>query len=278
MKYIYMRFPEFRLKALTLSYDDGIKHDKRLIEILDKYGIKATFNINSGNLGTTPEYLTKEEAIELYTNSGHEVAVHGKRHLHLTEEANAVVLDEIINDRIAIEEMFGTITTGMAYAGGFYDDRVVELLKDCGIDYARTVVSTERFDIPDDWLRLPATCHHNNPRLMELAREFAESEPDKRFWHRPPKLFYLWGHSYEFNSDNNWEVIERFCEYMGNRGDIWYATNIEIFKYVKAFKSLVFFADGSGVCNPSGQDLYICYRGVDYVIPSGQTIRFLKNN
>lgn len=274
MKYIYMRFPEFRLKALTLSYDDGVKHDKRLIEILDKYGIKATFNINSGNLSATPEYLTKEEAIELYADSGHEVAVHGKKHLHLTEEANAVVLDEIINDRIAIEEMFGTVISGMAYAGGFYDDRVVKLLKACGIDYARTIVSTERFDIPDDWLKLPATCHHNNPKLMELAREFVETEPDKRYWHRMPKLFYLWGHSYEFNSDNNWDVIEKFSEYIGNREDIWYATNIEIFRYIKAFKSLVFFADGSGAYNPSCQDLYICYRDVDYIIPSGQTIKF----
>ena len=43
----YMLFPGGKQKALTLSYDDGVQQDIRFIEILDKYGIKCTFNINS---------------------------------------------------------------------------------------------------------------------------------------------------------------------------------------------------------------------------------------
>ena len=35
----FLRFPGFRLKALTLSYDDGTIHDRRLVEIMKKYGI-----------------------------------------------------------------------------------------------------------------------------------------------------------------------------------------------------------------------------------------------
>lgn len=41
-------FPDGKKKALTLSYDDGVEQDRRLVEILNRYGIKATFNINSG--------------------------------------------------------------------------------------------------------------------------------------------------------------------------------------------------------------------------------------
>ena len=33
-------------KAITFSFDDGVTQDKRLVEMLDKYGLKATFNIN----------------------------------------------------------------------------------------------------------------------------------------------------------------------------------------------------------------------------------------
>lgn len=40
-------------------------------------------------------------------------------------------------------------------------------------------------------------------------------------------LMYVWGHSYEFDNDNNWELMERFCAMAGGRGDIWYATNLE---------------------------------------------------
>ena len=38
-------------KALTFSFDDGVTQDIRLIEILDKYGLKCTFNLNSEFLG-----------------------------------------------------------------------------------------------------------------------------------------------------------------------------------------------------------------------------------
>ena len=42
-----MRFPGGKAKALTLSYDDGVRQDKKLIEIFNKNGIKGTFNVNS---------------------------------------------------------------------------------------------------------------------------------------------------------------------------------------------------------------------------------------
>jgi hypothetical protein len=251
--HIFMRFPEGRSKALTLSYDDGVIEDIRLMEILDKHGLKCTFNINSGRFapeGTNTRRMTKSQATELYTNSGHEVAVHGTMHPWLETLPTAAVVLDVINDRKLLEEQFGTIVRGMAYPYGTYNDSVVEALRACGIVYSRTVKATEKFDIPTDWLRMPATCHHNNPRLMELAKKFAESAP------RRPQLFYLWGHSYEFDDNNNWNVIEEFAEYMGNRDDIWYATNIEIYDYIDAYNKLVFSTDAHTVYNPTAKTIY----------------------
>ncbi|MBE6548816.1 MAG: polysaccharide deacetylase [Ruminococcaceae bacterium] len=278
--HFFMRFSEGRKKALTLSYDDGVEQDIRLMEILDKYGLKCTFNINSGRFapegtvfseGTIHRRMTRSQATELYTNSGHEVAVHGTVHPWLeTLPTPSVVLD-IINDRKELEEQFGTIIRGMAYPYGTYSDSVVEALRACGIAYSRTTIQTERFDIPTDWLRLPTTCRHKNPRLMELAKKFAESDP------RRAQLFYLWGHSYEFEEDDNWNVIEEFAEYMGGRDDIWYATNIEIYDYIDAYNKLMFSADGHTIYNPT---LYtICFASggsssefIEYSIAPGQTI------
>lgn len=48
MANLFMRFPQGRAKALTLSYDDGVEQDIRLIEIMGKHGLKGTFNLNSG--------------------------------------------------------------------------------------------------------------------------------------------------------------------------------------------------------------------------------------
>ena len=278
MSKTYLRFPNFKLKALTLSYDDGTRQDKRLIEIMKKNGIKGTFNINSGLF--SPEYtgvekgrMSVDEALDLYPSSGMEVAVHGYYHLSLACIDKSVAINEVITDRKELEKIFGKIIKGMAYANGSYNDEVVSILENCGINYSRTVISTENFDMPNDWLRLPATCHHNNPRLMELAKTFVELDYKSYYWQNKPKLFYLWGHSYEFDNNDNWNVIENFCEYMGNRDDIWYATNGEIYDYVKAVDSLEFSADASMVKNPSSIDVYIDYLNKQHVIRAGETIK-----
>lgn len=272
MKYTIMRFPGFKRKALTLSYDDGVVFDRKLIEIMDRHGLKGTFNLNSGRFfRDNPRELNKEEALALYKNSGHEVAVHGRDHLSLTEVPTSRAIADVLTDRLALEEMFGEMITGMAYAYGNYDDSVVAILEKCGISYSRTVVSTEKFDIPTDWLRLPATCHHKNPRLMELAHKFVENQGRPGSWHNHPMLFYVWGHSYEFNDNDNWYIIEEFAEYIGNREDIWYATNMEIYRYVKAFEALQYSADGSKVYNPTLVDIYLDYLGNEILLKPGET-------
>ena len=156
----------------------------------------------------------------------------------------------------------------MAYPYGTYNDQVVDILKSCGIVYARTVISTEKFSVPTDWLRMPATCHHNNPRLMELAKTFADTT-----YSNSPKLFYLWGHSYEFDQNDNWNVIEDFASYMGGREDIWYATNIEVYEYVEAFRSIVSSTDRSMIKNISAFTLYFDFNGQIYSIAPGETVK-----
>ena len=268
MGYSYMRFPGGRSKAVTLSYDDGTGTDRKLIEIMSKNGLKGTFNVNSGYFGSQPGggKLTASEALELYTSTGNEMAVHGYKHLNLTELDSAVATNDVLKDRIELEKLSGAPVRGMAYAYGSYNDSVVEILRICGIVYSRTVVSTERFDIPNDWLRLPATCHHNNPRLMELAKQFIEAPNGQ------PRLFYLWGHSSEFNTNDNWHVIEEFASYVGNRDDVWYATNMEIYNYVKAYDALQFAADGSFVYNPGVQDVCINYMGKECTVCPGKVV------
>jgi peptidoglycan/xylan/chitin deacetylase (PgdA/CDA1 family) len=273
----FLRYPNFRVKAVTLSYDDGVRQDKRLISIMKKNGLRGTFNINAGIFGT--EYtgeekgrMTVDEAVELYNSSGMEVAIHGYLHLSLAKVDSAIAINDVIKDRVALEKLFGRVIKGMAYANGSYDDSVVELLKNCGVNYSRTVVSTEKFELPTDWLRLPATCHHANPKLMELAEQFVNLPKGRHYWYDTPKLFYLWGHSYEFDGANNWEVIEKFAEYIGNREEIWYATNGEIYEDVTAFDRLDFSTDGSFIYNPSAIDLYLSYKDKQIIVPAGQTV------
>ena len=274
MSRIFMRFPGFKRKAVTLSYDDGVIFDEQLINIMRKNGLKGTFNISTGLLNEgNPRRLTKENVVKLYTESGNEVAVHGKYHVSLADVPLAMAVDDVLKDRQTLEEWLDKIVIGMAYANGSFDDNVVEIVKKCGIEYARTTVSTEKFDIPENWLMIPTTCHHKNPRLMELAKKFIESPESKYYWSKKPQLFYLWGHSYEFNDEDNWEIIEEFAAYMGNRDNVWYATNGEIYNYVKAYDSLMWGADGKRVYNPSVYDIFINYYDNEYVIHPGDDVK-----
>jgi len=276
MANIFMRFPGGKAKALTLSYDDGVAQDIQLIDIMNKHGLKGTFNLNSGLYpdegvvypqGHVHRRLTAKQAKETYLNSGQEVAIHALTHPYLEQLPTNIVVNEIIKDRENLEAQFGTIVRGMAYPFGTFSDAVVEVLKACGIAYARTVISTNDFRIPKDWLRLTATCHHNSPELNNLAKKFVEDKVT-----RAPYLFYLWGHSYEFEIKNNWHVIEDFAEYVGNRDDIWYATNIEIYDYIDAYNRLIFSVNGKYVNNPSARTIWFEYKGKIIEIAAGDMI------
>ena len=273
MIYCFLRFPNFKYKALTLSYDDSVIYNKKLAEILDAYGIKATFNLNYGVFGNNERNMTKEEAYDLFKNSPHEVALHGYKHILMPEYSKENCIYEITKDREGLEGMFSRLIKGMAYAYGEYDDKVIDVLKNCGVNYARTLKSTHSFNLPENWLTLNPTCHHADKDLMNLANEFLSLEKETRIWSRSPKMFYLWGHSYEFNDNNNWDLIEDFCKLVSGKDDIWYATNGEIYDYVNAYNRLEYSMDSSLVYNPTLIDVYIEFCGKEYVIKSGETVK-----
>ena len=252
---IYMRFPNQCAKAVTLSYDDGTEQDARLMEILNRHGMKGTFNISAGLYspegkqfpeGTVCRRMTRQAAIALYKDSGHEVAIHGYSHPFLEQMPSSRIALEVLEDRVHHERDYGCIVRGMAYPFGSFDQTVIDALKSAGIVYSRTVSSTGKFTVPTDWYRLNPTCKHTDARLKELTGNFLAAKGDKT-----PMLFYLWGHSFEFDSDHNWDVIENFCAEIGGRADIWYATNLEIYDYVQAYQRLIWSADAGRVYNPS---------------------------
>lgn len=276
MASLFLRFPQGRAKALTLSYDDGVEQDVRLVEMMNRHGLKGTFNLNSGLYapegmvypkGQIHRRMTEKQVTETFLNSGHEIAVHTLTHPFLEQLPPAMAAKEILKDRENLEKQFGTIVRGMAYPYGTFNDSVVEIIKSCGIVYARTVEATHSFRIPTDWLRLPATCHHDSRELMPLARKFAEGKVN-----RDPWLFYLWGHSYEFEANSNWHVMEEFAQYMGNRDDVWYATNIEIYDYIDDYNRLQFSIEGTRAKNPSARRLWFEYEGKLYEVDPGETI------
>lgn len=261
---IYKCFPQGKFKALTMSYDDGRTYDRRLVEIFNRYGIRGTFHLNSSKLGDD-RHVTREEAAGLYR--GHEVAVHTLTHPTISRCPEEQVVREVLEDRKALEEMVGRPVRGMSYPNGSETPSIRELLPHLGIAYSRVVGDNDDFALPADPYAWKATCHHNH-HLMENGRRFVGLAKKQYLY-----LMYVWGHSYQFHDEDNWQLIEDFCRLAGGHDDIWYATNIEIIDCLHVLDELIFSAAGDLVANPSAAPAWLSVDGRIVKIGGGEQVR-----
>lgn len=257
------RFPSGVTKAVTLSFDDGRVHDRRLVEMLNTYGLKSTFHLNSGMLDKEG-YITSEEVKTLF--SGHEVSAHTTTHPLLDQSPREQIIHEVLDDCRRLEALLQYPIKGMSYPYGTFNERIIETLRSIGMEYSRTVHSHGSLHMPENWLSWHPTCHHK--QMLEHGEKLLSSKE----WHNSMCLLYVWGHSYEFEQDNNWELVERFGELIGGKEDIWYATNADIYAYKKAIDSLRFSGDCNIVHNPSALDVWISVKGEPVCIRSGAVV------
>ena len=223
-------------KAITFSFDDGVTQDIRLVEILNKYGLKATFNINSDLLGkdgclhyggdkmVSHNKVQAEQVKDIY--AGHEVAVHTLTHPNLTQLDEEEIFRQVDMDRKALSALCGYDVIGMAYpCGGVNnDDRVAEIIRRrTSIQYVRTITSTHNFDLQTNLHRFNPSVYYIEDCFEEIVDRFLALETDK------PQLLYIWGHSYEMDMGLiAWEMFERICAKLSGKADIFYGTNKEV--------------------------------------------------
>lgn len=280
MNYRLLRFPGGKSKAVTLSYDDGTDYDGKLLGILNRYGMKCTLNVNSKRFlkGSGLNIEGARSAL----NDGHEIAIHGAEHLAPCLVAPAAAVRDAIVCREELENALGIIIRGMAYPdsgisrfnnGSDYGE-VRAYLRSIGVAYARSLGhDNDRFYIPEDWYAWMPTAHHNNPDLFDYIDRFLSLDLDKGWPSgRDSRLFYIWGHAYEFERQNNWDRLEKICAALGGREDIWYATNIEIHDYIEAYRALHVSADGRRVYNPTATVIVFFENDKNYEINPGETV------
>ena len=225
-------------KAITFSFDDGCQQDIRLIEMMNKYNLKGTFNLNSGLAGLdlsfpmngkmiTRNIVKLNEIAERY--QGHEVAVHSLHHPDLTKLSDEEILKEINDDQKNLEKVVGYDVLGMAYPGGLWSNHLVDLLlSKTSISYARTATFgpciKPGFKMPIN----PYIWHQYywlDPEIDfdKLIDEFLNSKSNK------PQVLAIWGHSYEADAfDGMWEKWDLLFKKLSNHPDVFYGTNIEV--------------------------------------------------
>ncbi|MBO5313578.1 MAG: polysaccharide deacetylase family protein [Clostridia bacterium] len=224
-----------KMKAVTFSFDDGVSQDIRLIEILNKYGLKATFNLNSELLGLNGtldrngrtvrhDKVSPNQVKEIY--KGHEVAVHTLTHPFLPSCSEEEIIRQVEDDRQRLSALCGYEVVSMAYpcGGENNDDRVAEIIKrNTGVKLARTITSTYKFAKQDNLFRFNPTVYYVDERLDEIVDEFLSLDSYE------PALLYIWGHSYEMDAEYiSWEKFESVCQKLACHEDIFYGTNKDV--------------------------------------------------
>ncbi len=230
------------MKFFTLSFDDGTVQDRRFVKLLNNYGLKCTFNLNSGLFGTKHDIthegilvnhdeIDASEVKDLY--AGHEIAAHTVTHPNLLNCSEAEVIHQVKDDAAALEALCGYEIVGMAYPGGpFFNDETIRIItENTKIFYARAVGSHFTLKLPERLMAWYPSCQLH-PKEYEgierLTDELISYKGDE------DRLFYLWGHSFELDKFGNWDYFERFCDKIAGHDDIAYVPNRVVAEYIKS--------------------------------------------
>jgi peptidoglycan-N-acetylglucosamine deacetylase len=275
---IEMLFPQGKLKALILSYDDGRTADRQLVKMMNQYGLIGTFHLNSNKLGTDG-YLTKAEIKQLF--AGHEVSVHSANHPNLTTLSKIDIVYEIAEDRKELERLAGYPVRGMAYPFGNNNEFVIDVITGTGIEYARTVDDTYSFKIPERFLKWHPTIHQFAKAYFEPDQPDNDKRELEKFYKlvndfivtKELALLDVWGHSWEMSDNQSkWDETEKFFKLLANNPAIHYTTQIDLVDYINAFHHLKFSIQKNIVSNQSAWTVFFKKGSKSYSVSPGKTI------
>ena len=226
-------YPGGKKKAFNITYDDGVLQDERFVALLNRYGIKGTFNLNSQLMreefswthpnGMQVKRLSMERARHLY--DGHEIASHTLTHPYLHELPDQELYRQLKNDKDNLEAFFERDVTGFAVPFDYYDDRIEVCAKACGFRYARKSEFTGNFTPCADFFHWKTGIYHIDPNLTNFVADFLNTQEELA-------LCQIVGHSYDLDAENLWGTMELICAAVSKRDDIWFCTNAELVDFL----------------------------------------------
>ena len=265
-------YPGGKTKAFNISYDDGVIQDIRIVELLNRYGLKGTFNLNYGLMksgftwqhecGMTVRRLHERDACAIY--QGHEIASHSYSHPYFDNMEEGEILKELGADKFFLERLTGREVAGYATPFYYYSDLMADSVRQCGFAYARISEESNEYSIPQDFYHWRGSKFHWDADLENFVQGFLQTEQELA-------LCQLVGHSYDLDVLNLWDKMEHICSSVGNAPDVWPATHIELVRYLTAMNQIQ-VTDGQ-ICNGSNTVLWLEIDGAVVSLQPGETMR-----
>jgi hypothetical protein len=220
-------FPNGATMAAVLSWDDGIPQDKPAAELMHRHGWRASFFFNR----KSPMVERWKELEDL----GMEVASHSWSHPFYPLQSPERCRDESVLMRLFLESKVGHPVISFAYPfnyGPAYDSRgdyVLRSQQEAGYLSGRSTMNGPlALDALGEPLAMKTDAHFLAGRkVIEAAWNRAASTPRG--------VFYVWGHTYEIVSKQDWAAFEAFLKSYGRRPNVWYASqgDLMVWKHLR---------------------------------------------
>lgn len=248
-------YPGGKAKAFNISYDDGVLQDVRFIGLMNKYGLKGTFNLNSGLMetefawthpnGMTVKRLPTTVVAELYKN--HEVASHTLTHPYLSSLTEEQILEEMAKDKENLERLTGKPVLGFGGPFHHWGPEVVACVQRCSFEYGRNAEERYCYAPPEDDYCWSAGTYHVMPGFRDFVEGFFHTDEELA-------LCQIVGHTYDLDVENMWDYMESVLKRVAEDPRIASMTNLELVRYLKAMRSAVI--TGDEIKNPSHLPLW----------------------
>lgn len=260
-------YPGGKRKAFNITYDDGVLQDVRFVSLLNRYGLKGTFNLNSQLMaeefawthpcGMEVRRLSPKAVLGLY--DGHEIASHTLTHPYMHELREWELMRQLGADRVNLERHFGREVKGFAVPFDYYSDLIAACARNCGFEYARMSEFSLSYTPCRDWYHWKTGVYHIMPELVPFAEGFLKTDEELA-------VCQIVGHSYDLDAENLWETMESICASIAAQRDVWSCTNLELVRYLKAMEQW------DGRENHSGQALWFELGGEVRVLHPGERL------
>lgn len=228
-------YPNGKPKAFNVTYDDGVLQDIRFAELLNKYNLKGTFNLNSGLMenefewthesGCIVKRLSKDKALSLYER--HEIACHTLTHPYMDSLSKSEILHELQADKANLEKLFDREIKGFAVPFDYYSELIEKCAKISGFSYVRISEESHSFTPQADYFKWKGTVFHSDSELKKLSKQFLATDEELAF-------FQIAGHSYDLDIENLWDKVESILFEISSQKNILPMTTIEIIEYLQA--------------------------------------------
>lgn len=264
-------YPGGKTKAFNVTYDDGVLQDVRFVKLLNRYGLKGTFNLNSQLMEQEFEWVHENGMLVkrlsclavrgLY--DGHEIASHTLTHPYMHDKSEAEILWELSEDKRRLEALFGTEVAGFAVPFDYYSERIARCVKKCGFEYGRMSEESRGYSPWQDVYYWRTGMFHLSADLQTYVDSFLQTEQELA-------MCQIVGHSYDLDAEGLWDGMESIFRKIAVNEKILPMTHIEIVRYIRAMGQASI--SENAIRNGSDRELWFQVDGKVIMLSPGQCV------